>query len=205
MSDKRVIFGTREGMVAMDSPEGKEVAERKANQYFQQKEAKRQEIMTDLESRGMEPLAKTESRLMTPLKERLAAIARERKQTQGRLANPMAGLTLFAGPNGFDPETVDSQVRSFAQKQQQSLEALDKEEVALLKTVEAVSTGMRALAEGKKPAAEFMRHLGELEAEAAREVGYSAQRGGVDDEKQFAAIREQLKALADLRGFAESL
>jgi len=161
--------------------------------------------MHDLETRGMEPLVKTGERLMKPLNDRLASIAFERERAEVRLKNPMGALTFVAGPKGFDRESMERQIEEFVARQKREIDALDNEKMALLKTIAVVTTGMRDLAEGKRPSAEFLQHLVESEAAAALKVGDSSKRGMMADEKEFAAVREQLKALTDLRSFAESL
>lgn len=197
-------MGTQEGLVPMDSPEGERALARQLDRHVQEHGAKREEMMRRLEERGMEPLAKTEARLMKQLKDRLANIAMLRGQAQSRKTNPL-GMTFVGGTGGFDVAKHEALLKDYVAKQRKDLEALDREETEVQGVVRLVSAGMEEIARGRKPSGAFLGYLEGQEAEAGRQVRESAQRGIMADDKEFAGVRDRLKALADLRAYAEGL
>ncbi len=191
-----MIKGTQEGFVPLASPEGRQADNRQLKRKEGVLDAKRQEMLKTLEERGMEDLATSEKRLMKPLKDRLASLASERLIAKSRLANPIGSVTIFGG---MDMENVNRQVKEFVERQERILERLNAEESSVSARMEEVAVGMADVAVGKRPSDAFVDYLDSMEAEAAKAVRDSADRGSGQSDEAYVPVRENLKAIADLK------
>jgi len=202
--DRTHIRDTRFGAVPLTSAEGLEALQRHGERQAGKEKETKKKIVESIEARGMEDLAATERRLLKPLQERMSGIFQEKKLVEQHLKNPMSGITIYGG---MDEQNINRQLKEYVDRNERTLMALNNEGSALQARQKAVVEGMGNIAQGRKPSAEFIQYLDEMERNAARRVAESGKKEQPDFSapQEFKASREELKALADLHGFVDSL
>jgi hypothetical protein len=113
------------------------------------------------------------------------------------------GMTFYGG---MDEQSTQRQLKEYVDRNEQIMMDLNDREKALRAQQETVVAGMGSLAQERKPSAEFMAYLDEMESAAASKVRESADKTlGYSSDERFVSSREDLKSYTDLRGFIESL
>ncbi len=194
------IHESRFGLVPMGSAEGRDALLRHVAHEAEHDRKKRQKVQKEIDSRGMEALAQTKERLLLPLQELLKSIKSRKQTLQQQLKNPELALTLNVSMN---PHGAERQIKDFVDRNEHTLASLNKQEQELLALQESVKQGMARIAQGARPAADFLQYLDGVESRAAARVFESGQKEylGSFGDKEFKTSREELKAYADLRSY----